>query len=541
MPHVDAGASAPGAAAGSRSLVPRPVVFWTGVAICSAGVGGHIVDFVRAAPMDFHMAHMSMGAPMWAAMTAVIAGLVLAGYGLVPRATPPVPPEPPETPSPMPQTQRTRARVRLVAVLSFALVVDQMKPASLAFMLPGMRKEYGISVGEAAVLPTMALTGTVLGSLLWGYLADRLGRRPAVLLAGLLFAATTVCGTMPSFGANVFMCFLMGMSAGGMLPIVYALMSEVMPDRSGVLVLQAGLTTVGGYLAASGLAVVFVPLAGWRILWFLQLPFALALLAANRWIPESPGFLASRGQHAEARRMADRFGLTVTHEAPETGHKAGAGAFFGRDYLPQTLIICGYGLSWGTIYFGFMTFLPGVLEQAGLGTTASQVLFVSALLAIPGTAAAAWLFNRWSSKGTVALYGLVTAASLAALAVVPLRDSQVPVMLVLVGVLTGASGGAAVLAPYAAQVYPTALRGLGSGLSAACSKSGGMFGPPLVVSLLTVLPLGAVATVTAAPMALAAVAVAVRGRETAGSSGLTGPPIGDERRLTRAGSVGSPP
>ncbi|MGA4844430.1 MFS transporter [Streptomyces sp. G45] len=511
-----------------RGLIPRPLLFWAGIVICAAGVAEHIRMYVDAAGMDYHMAHMDMGPTMWTAMVAIVVGLLFSGAGLVPReltaadreaaaATPPstAPPTAPHTepPTGVPTTprQRTRLRRRLIAVLSFALIVDQMKPATLAFILPGAREEYGLTAAEVAALPMGGLTGTVLGSLLWGHLADRIGRRSSVLLAALLFVATTVCGAMPSFEANVLMCVLMGMSAGGMLPIVYALMSEVLPGRSAVMVLIAGLTTVGGYLAASGLTAAFEPHYGWRVLWFLQLPLALALLGLNRWIPESPSFLASRGRTAEARRMAEQFGLHLAPPEPRT--KGGARALVGPGYLRQTLVISAFALSWGLVYWGFVTFLPTVLDDSGLKTPASRILFASSVLSIPGTAVAAWLYSHWSSRKTITLYGAVTAGSLVALTALPLDSPQVAIP-VLISLLTGASGVVSVLGPYTAQVYPTSFRGLGSGLSAACTKSGGIIGPPMVGWMLSAMPTGRVATVIAIPMALASTAFAKYGLET---------------------------
>jgi putative MFS transporter len=83
--------------------------------------------------------------------------------------------------------------------------------------------------------------------------------------------------------------------------------------------------------------------------------------------------------------------------------------------------------------------------------------------------------------------------------------------------LTGSSGVIAVLAPYAAEAYPTAIRGVGSGLAAACSKAGGMFGPPAIAALLQTLPeVWVVETLVAIPMALATIAIARHGVETRG-------------------------
>ena len=52
-----------------------------------------------------------------------------------------------------------------------------------------------------------------------------------ILLAGVMFIATSVCGAMPAFGWNLLMCFLMGVAVGGMLPITFALLSETVPKK----------------------------------------------------------------------------------------------------------------------------------------------------------------------------------------------------------------------------------------------------------------------------------------------------------------------
>ena len=67
------------------------------------------------------------------------------------------------------------------AVLALALIIDVMKPASLGFVTPGMRTEYGIDRATVALLPFSALLGTAVGSFVWGSLADLYGRRAAIL------------------------------------------------------------------------------------------------------------------------------------------------------------------------------------------------------------------------------------------------------------------------------------------------------------------------------------------------------------------------
>lgn len=471
----------------SQSLIPRPLLFWTGVALTCAGVVEHLWMFIDSASVNFRMSMMGMSSVMWVAMVAIVVGVVLSGFAVVQPRTP----GPGAAPTPARTT--TASRRRLIAILSFALLVDQMKPATLAFISPGLRAEYHLSAADVSWLPTVALTGTVLGSLVWGRAADRIGRRATILIASLLFLGTTVCGAMPTFGGTLVTCALMGMAAGGMLPVVYALMTESMPPgrRAAIMVLQAGLTTTGGYMAASGLAAILIPLAGWRVTWFAQLPLVLILIALNRWIPESAAFTARR---------------TWTKQVPPS-------ALFTHPQTAKTLVVSAYALSWGLVYWGFITLLPSQLESSGRhGMSGATLLFISSLLAIPTCAIGAWLYMRWSAKGTMVVYAALTVAALLTLAAVGMDGSR-PVLLATVMLLfAGTAGVIALIGPYTAEIYPVAIRGTAGGWAAAIGKSGGAFGPPLITLVLSA-PGGVrtAAVFVALPMALAGLAVAVRG------------------------------
>jgi hypothetical protein len=201
----------------------RPLAFWLGCALLVAGVLAHVPMFLMGAPMHYHLAGMPMDATMLTGMAMIPLGLALAAWGLMPRIE---------------QRRQTlqgaqghiffhvadgvslnRAHWTLVLVLVVALAVDVMKPATLGFVMPGMTAEYAISKESGAFLALVALTGTTVGSVIWGRLGDMFGRRAAILLSALMFMGTAICGAMPSFGWNLVMCFLMGASAGGLLPI----------------------------------------------------------------------------------------------------------------------------------------------------------------------------------------------------------------------------------------------------------------------------------------------------------------------------------
>ena len=184
-------------------------------------------------------------------MALIVAGILAAGYGLLPAAA--VNGTVNEVIAPPEDAPLSAAHWRLMGVLAVALVIDIMKPASLGFVTPGMRIEYGVDAATVALLPFSALIGTAAGSFIWGALADSYGRRASILLSSVMFVGTSICGAMPSFWWNVAMCFLMGAAAGGMLPIAYALLAEIMPTRhrGWSLVLVGGIGTIGGYFAAA--------------------------------------------------------------------------------------------------------------------------------------------------------------------------------------------------------------------------------------------------------------------------------------------------
>src|SRR3546814_3590143 len=137
-----------------------------------------------------------------------------------------------------------------------------------------------------------------------------------------MFIGTAICGAMPTFEWNLVMCFLMGASAGGMLPIAFTLMAETVPaaHRGWLLVALGGVGTSAGYLLAAGAAATLEPLFSWRVLWLLNMPTGLVILILNRYIPESPRFLSNAGLESQARAVLRKFSgsaSTIEHDDPE--------------------------------------------------------------------------------------------------------------------------------------------------------------------------------------------------------------------------------
>jgi putative MFS transporter len=318
----------------------------------------------------------------------------------------------------------------------------------------------------------------------------------------------------------------MGLSAGGMLPIVFALLAEMIParHRGWMCVLVGGLGSAGGYLAASGAAAWLEPILSWRILWLLNVPTGLLVILLSRFIPESPRFLLHEGKVDEAKRTLARFNIELVPVAPEALREETDGSrrfseLFRQPYLLLTGTVCLFGVAWGLVNWGFLYWLPTILrDDLHLdGRIANHLLANSALFAVPGAVLVAWLYGFWSSKKTMVLFAIGTAVVLGAFATFKPGDNPAWFSLLTVLLLIGLSGMISMLSPYSAELYPTKLRATGTGISASSSKAGGIVGPSAVACILSAFPGLAIAAGTlAAPLLVAAVALWVNGRETSG-------------------------
>jgi MFS transporter, putative metabolite:H+ symporter len=484
----------------------RQLAVVAGFACVIAGAALHWPDFAMASSMHFQMAGMPVSASMVAGMSLIAIGLVLAAVGLVRPVRVRLEGVRIDVRT-MDERPLRPADVRLAAILVVGLVIDVMKPATISFVLPGARAEYGLSTLQLTLWPLVALTGTTVGSIVWGLLADWIGRRGGLLLAALLFVATSICGAMPSYWINLVMCFLMGMSAGGMLPLVFALLSEIAPRRYRSLlgVLIGGLGAAGGYLAASGAAALLEPSFSWRLLWLIGLPTGVFLILCARYIPESPRFLVMAGREEEARRTMRAYGATLASvpepEADPADHGARTLVMLLRPpFALQTFALLLFGFAWGMANFGFLTWLPTLLRRNATNAALwNGVLAKSALIALPGAVLVTWLYGRWRTRASIGTFALMSSLALVVLGLVIARaGSGLAVGALAIVLLVGINGSNAMLSVYASEVYPTAVRGRGTGLVAAATKLGGLLGPQVVA---LVLILGGGASTTAWLMA----------------------------------------
>jgi MFS transporter, putative metabolite:H+ symporter len=511
----------------------RPAAFWLGMLACSTGVVLHLPMYIGARDNGYRLAGMQPDPPMLLGMALIVVGLVATTYGLLPSA------------SGLRRRQVARVRVQalddarvkgahvgLLLVMAAAVTIDVMKPTTLAFVAPGVAREYGLrsalnphAAVPVALLPLAGITGTVVGSLIWGWLGDRIGRRASILLAGVLFIVTAICGAMPGFAYNLVMCFIMGLGVGGMLPIMFALMAETIPARHrGWLMVLVGGDVIGAYIVTSWLAAELVPVFSWRILWLIGALTGGLLIVLNRWIPESPRFLLASGRQDEARTIMERYGAAVApDEVPELAIEDRVRAHYGQLFRPPFLgvssVVLLLGIGVGLVTFGFQLWIPTNLQKLGFSeVTANRVLRDSAIIGFPLNFAVAWLYGFWSSKRTIILLAAVTAAALVGFIVAgdAVVRNRALLYALLVPPIWGISSMVAALTAYGSEVYPTRVRSHGTALAAGASKAGGVAIIALVALSVAAPSIAVTALLGALPLALAVLAIGLFGVETRG-------------------------
>ncbi|MBA8824986.1 putative MFS transporter [Saccharopolyspora lacisalsi] len=419
-------------------------------------------------------------------MVLITVGMVTALAGLL---TPAEPPRATRSPS------RPAAVVALV-VLTAALIVDVSKTATLGFVLPGMREEYGLSTQYAGLLPIAGLTGTVLGSLLWGALVDRLGVRRTLLLSTLGFIATSICGSMPTFTGNLVMCWLMGLAVGGLMPVVFsALTTLVSPSRvPAVGSLIAGVATAGGYLVASQSAALFVPAYGWRSLWLVG-AFTGALVLLVLPLVPSTCDVAARSSSPE--------------EAPSslTGHQQHRRHAF-------------YGFMAGLMALGVLTWVPTVLRSSGLtGGAGERLLAAQSWVSLPVAVILALVLRHSSPQRCARVLAAGAGSALVLFGLVILSGQQGWVLVLsLTATVLFSNAMVASVVPMSSVHYARRVQGRGLGQVAGASKLGGLTGPLALATLVTA-PSGffAVSVVVGSGTVLAGAVMSPRRSPTSGT------------------------
>ena len=403
---------------------------------------------------------------------------------------------------------------------------DAMDVILVAFLLRPVGAEFGLSPQQLGLLAAATPAGMFVGAAVSGRLADRYGRKSVFQVTLIVFSLGALLSALaPTFQLLLVARLIAGLGLGGELPVVSTLVSELSPaaSRGRMIVLLESFWAYGS-IAAGLIGVLVVPAFGWRWAFFVGALPALYVAYLRRAIPESPRYLAARGELNEADavvRGVERAGgaplITVSRPvAPAPGPRVTLPDLWGRALARRTVML--WILWFGIVftYYGVFLWAPTLLTARGMTVQSSnQFIFLSYFAQIPGYFSAAWLVDRWGRKPTMVAYLLGTALSALMFGNAG-TDLAAFVWIALMSFFNLGAWG--VLYTYTPELYPTAIRASGAGGAAAVGRIGGIIGPYLTPVLVPIWGQAGVLALFTAVLVLIALNVLVLGEETTGRS-----------------------
>ena len=376
------------------------------------------------------------------------------------------------------------------------IIFDGYDLAVVGIALPSIMKDLQVDSTQAGFMVSSALFGMMFGAIFLGTIADRIGRRWAIVICIALFSLfTAVAGLTRDpilFGVSR---FLAGLGIGGVMPNVVAHMTEYSPKkmRATLITLMFSGYAVGGILAAL-LGKGLIEHYGWPSVFFAaSLPLVL-IPAILKSLPESMSSLLAKGHHEELKRIASRIEPSYT---PQAGDQLTVPAKDKAKGAPtRQLFADGRGFSTVMFWIAFFmclfmvyalsSWLTKLMAGAGysLGSALTFVLVLN-VGAMAGAIGGGWLADRFHIK-----YVLAAMYALAAVSVSLLGFAMPQELLFIVVALAGAStiGTQIVANAYTGQFYPMAIRSTGLGFALGIGRSGAILAP-IVIGVLVSLQL----------------------------------------------------
>ena len=381
---------------------------------------------------------------------------------------------------------------KVVLLCLVIILFDGYDLAINGVTLPLLMKDWGLSAVQAGMLASTALAGMMFGAMLFGTLADKIGRKKVILTCVVLFSGFTFAGGFASnpteFGA---LRFLAGLGIGGVLPNLVALTSEYAPQR-----LRATLVTtmfsgyaVGGVMAAL-FGAWFTPNFGWQIMFFIAGVPLLLLPLIWKFLPESLTFLVKAQKDEHARNILQRLSANLVLNAQtkfelsevKISEPAFVSSLFKQGRAGSTLLFwLAFFMCLLTLY-ALGSWLPKLMMAAGYSMNNSLMFLLAMNIgAVIGTVGGGILADKFHLKPVIITLCLSGAVALSLLGF----KSPQPVIYLLVAV-AGASaiGSQILLYSYVAQYYPLTVRSTGIGWASAVGRTGAIIGPILIGMLL---------------------------------------------------------
>jgi len=352
---------------------------------------------------------------------------------------------------------KDKSGLKLLMVIGTAWLFDAADVALLSFIMPLLKKEWTLTDSQIGLVSSITTVGMMIGALLFGYLADKFGKKNIIIVTLLIFSISNLVLALtmdlPQF---LIVRFITGIGLGGELPVASTIIADAFSGhkRSRMLILVDSFWAIG-WILASLMAFLFMPLYGWRPTVIITSLMALYTLVIRRHLPEQ-----------------------TNTKNTKLNLKVALGQIFSPEYRRATICL---SILWFVImfaYYGMFLWLPSVLIKRGFSVVHSfGYTLLMSVAQLPGYFLAAYLMGKLSRKRVLEIYliGTIIGAFL-------FGTAQTVFMVVFSSCLLsfftlGAWGIMIALTP---TQYPIEVRGVGIGFTQSIGRIGATIGPYLI-------------------------------------------------------------
>lgn len=377
--------------------------------------------------------------------------------------------------------------IRILILCFLVLVVDGFDAQSIGFAAPAIAAAWHVPRYAFATVFTAGLLGMALGALLFGAIADRIGRRASLIILVFYFGVLTLAKVfVGSIGALAAIQFIAGLGVGGAMPNAIALITEYAPGKLKATMVMIGLCGFalgagGGGLMTSQL----LPAFGWKSVFIVGgvVPLVIGPFLLG-WLPESLSLLIVRKGSTEKiagllRKAAPGFVMPpdatfAVQERKSSG--APVGHLFRDGRAGMTILLwCAVVSDLIVIYF-MLSWLPMLLHNNGLPL--SKAVAAAAMFSTSGLVATATMGKVMDWLGPHrTLAGLFFLAAIAITMIAAGGSSYWRTEIAIMFAGFFAVGGHNGIGAYAGQLYPTFIRSTGVGWALGMGRIGSLVSP----------------------------------------------------------------
>lgn len=347
-------------------------------------------------------------------------------------------------------TRATPGQRRTLAAAALGWMLDSFDAMLYALVLAHVMRDLGMTKSTAGLLNSLTLLASGIGGVLFGFIADRVGRKRALMASILTYS---VCSFASGLSTSVLMLatfrFILGLGMGGEWNTGATLVAETWPTElraKAIAVVQSSWAI--GYALAALVAGIVLHYATWRTVFFVGIAPAVVTLWIRRGVPESAMWEGQR-EHSSMAKASDA--------------AVSFALLFRRPYVRYTFALLFVNFFGMFAWWGLFTWLPPYLslpvEQGGRGFgvmgTTTLLVVLNLFGMFPGYASFGWVADHLGRRKSFLLY------TFGAAVLVPLyAQARSPIVMLVLGTLvaffgTGFFSGSGILG---SEIFPTQVR-----------------------------------------------------------------------------------